>query len=185
MNRQADPSYPLSHSGPVLVCGFGPGLFEDLEQARVLFPSAPIIVVNRAARAVKGFAIYTLHAEEMGLFSREQAKRFGSDFTAHTGMTRYNPKKHTYVDYYWKWSASKGSSSWSAAKMAHMMGFDFIVLCGVPLVTGNYADGTLAMPMQHQRIIDVYREFILGDTEIHHKVKSMSGWTKEVFGEPT
>ena len=118
----------------------------------------------------------------MGLFSREQTKRFGDDFTAHTGKASYNPEKHTYVNYYWKWSASKGSSGWSAAKMADMMGFDLMVLCGIPLNPGNYADGTLAMPMQNPKVIDIYREFILGDTKIHHKVKSMSGWTKELFG---
>ena len=182
MNLQADPPYPLSHSGPVLVCGFGPGLFEDLEQARALRPDAPCIVINRAARHVKGFALFSAHPEEMGMFSREQIKRFGYGFTTHTSKVSFNRKKHVHIDYWWKKAAGSGSSSWCAANMADMMGFDEIVLCGVPLMPGNYADGTMTVVMQKQRIIDIYRAFISADKRIHHKVRSMSGWTKDLLG---
>ena len=184
MNRQSDPAYPLQHSGCVLVCALGPGLFEDLEQARVLRPNAPIIVVNMAAKRLKGFAIFSMHPDRMRLFANEQRKRFGDDFTTHTGKLSYNPRKHPGVDYWWKGSAGRGTSGWQAARLADLMGFDEIILCGVPLIPGGYADGTPTKLMHKPKVINFYKPQIERDTDLHHKVRSMSGWTRDLLGAP-
>lgn len=62
------------------------------------------------------------------------------------------------------------------------MGFSEVVLCGMPLEKGGlYKEPS--RPFQDQRIVDAYRAGVLADTEWHDDVRSMSGWTREVFGE--
>lgn len=182
----ADPSYPLEHGGSVLVCGYGMGLLDDVERAKKLRGDLPIIAVNRATRLVKAFAIFTLHPDQMGdLFVPEQVKAFGSGhFTTHTGKLSFDASKFPAIDYWWRKSASAGSSSWSAAKMALLMGFEEVILCGAPLSIGNYEGNLWSPTFQRTEVVELYRNFVENDTKFHPYVRSMSGWTRELLGEP-
>ncbi|MEI7635880.1 MAG: hypothetical protein WCJ37_01130 [Syntrophus sp. (in: bacteria)] len=69
-----------------------------------------------------------------------------------------------------------GSSSMTGTLAAIRLGYKKIVLCGIPL-TGNAPEG------------NPYEAFRLGwedkKDELTGKVKSLSGWTKELLGNPT
>lgn len=192
----AYPPYPVRHSGPVLVCGFGPTFYDDLERARKLYPDAPAIAVNEAAKAVKTFALFTLHPEKLKRFCALQVQSFGDGFTVHSGGKAFDaqdrPRKYPRVDYWWREAAGGGTSAWAAARMARLMGFEEIILTGVPLVHGNYADLGFAKAWREGQkrsdgrdMLNTYREYVQGDTRWHDGVRSMSGWTRDLFGEPS
>lgn len=181
--------YPHRHTGTVLICGFARTFHDDLARAQELRPGAPIIAVNEAALHVKAFAIFSLHRKphKLGRWAREQAERFGTDFTVHSSG---DPDDHElraanpYVDYWWPEARGKGTSTWSAAKMALLMGFEERILVGMPLERMPYGDGTMARDFRIEKILKIYRDYVRHDIEFHRGIRAMSGWTRHEFGEP-
>lgn len=80
------------------------------------------------------------------------------------------------VEPYYPPVGRSGSSAMTGVLAALRMGYEKIVLCGCPL-TGNAPEGN---PYEAFRLgwMD-HREELIG------KVKSMSGWTMELLGQPT
>jgi hypothetical protein len=74
-----------------------------------------------------------------------------------------------------------GSSSLFAVKVARLEGFERIVLAGVPMnASYHYND---ARPwMQHTAFVNGWRKRA---PEIRPFVRSMSGWTRELLGDPS
>lgn len=184
MNTKAFPLYTIKHSGTVFVCGNAWCLHEDLEKARKIYKDCPIIAVNGASREVKAFALFSYHpirfVEAPYSWIKKQ-KKFGNDFTVHGA--RYK-KNMPWVDYWWQGARGHGGSAWGARKVAKLMGFDQVILCGCPLVPGNYASYRPGDLMTRQDVIDRYRIEIESDIEWHKGVKSMSGWTAQFLGYP-
>jgi hypothetical protein len=193
-NHHASPPYPLAHSGTVLVCGFGPGFFEDLERARALRPDAQVIAINEACKAVRAFAIFTLHPEKLRRFREQQDLHFGKGhYTCHTGGKHCAKMAgNPLLDYGWPAASGGGTSVWTAQKMARLMGFEERILVGAPLIHGNYADRSPAKGFREgwQRrdgkgeVLANYRAFVERDTDWHEGCYSMSGFTREVLGAP-
>lgn len=182
--------------GPVLVCGNGWTLHDDFAEARKLFHFAPVIAVNDAARFVRAFALFSLHRRKLAGWRADQIKFRGCDdgyLTTHSAGKRHrttnigvDTKDHD-VDFAWPDAVSTGSSGWSAVKMAKLMGFSHIIMCGIPMSKGNYATGTKGRwnkAWKDQRVVDGYRQGIMKDVGWHDNVFSMSGYTREKFGYP-
>lgn len=184
------PPYPLRHSGPVLVCGFGPTFHDDFARARALRPGAPVIGVNGAAAAVKLDHLFSLHYErkKLGRWVEQQKKAFGAGFIVHApGLPERLAESqvaYPYVDFFWNGIQGVGTSTWSAAKLARFMGFEEIILVGMPLERGPYGDGAFCRDFRRRDVLKLYRDYIRGDTGFHAGVKAMSGWTARFFGEP-
>ena len=190
-----DPTGKAGVSAPVvLVCGFGPGFYDDLARARSLYPDAPAIAVNEASKAVKAFAIFSLHPEKMLRWRALQDLHFGEGYKTHTGGKYCDvpnrEKKYPGVDCWWPEANGGGTSVWAAQKMGKLMGFEKRILVGAPLVPGNYADKGFAKAFREgQRrkdgkgeVLEHYRAFIEKDTDWHEGCTSMSGWTREFLG---
>lgn len=117
-----------------------------------------------------------------------QRSRFGSGFTTHAAGNQERatklgaPLSHDYVDYWWPAATGGGTSAWGARRMAAMMGFDTVVLCGMPLEPGGYADNEPVKLMRNAKLMRHYQKQIEKDTAFHPGVYGMSGWTKEFFG---
>jgi hypothetical protein len=85
----------------------------------------------------------------------------------------------------WNRPNGGGSSGLFAVLIALELGFDKLILCGMP-VDGEKritSDGEVEVgetPYQHYRKGWILRQGILSE-----HVRSMSGWTRETFGEPT
>lgn len=188
--QRVQPPSPVS--GTCLVAGFGAGLFEDLARVEAHRPGLPIIAVNGAAAHVPAFSIFSLHwePEKLGQWAIQQREAFGEGFTVHAcgkpEWEYHNRINYPYVDHWWDGVISRGSSGWAAARLALAMGFDEVVLCGVPMDRCKYADGNLAVMFQSSLTssLSVFRKAIELDTVTRTRCFSMSGWTADLLGLP-
>ncbi|MDP7214359.1 MAG: hypothetical protein QF583_00255 [Rhodospirillales bacterium] len=198
----AAPPYRYRHSGPVLVCGNAWCLDEDFAAARAIRPGAAVIAVNGASARVKADFLYSYHFmnfRRKGWLARQAGNlgpcrqagnlgpcRFSVHSTAAKSEAEQASRAHSapWVDYWWREARGQGTSAWCAVKLARLLGFDEIILCGVPLAPGPYADGRMARDFNRPRILERYRAGIAGDQAWHEGVASMSGWTRDFFGEP-
>ena len=85
----------------------------------------------------------------------------------------------------WNRPNGGGSSGLYAVLVALELGFDKLILCGMPMDGGKRitSEGDVEpglTPYQHYRKGWISRQGILSN-----HVRSMSGWTRETFGEPT
>lgn len=184
------PVYCQKHSGTVIILGNAYCLEEDYCAAREIHPEVPVIAVNGSASFTKAFALFTQHPANFPKWIKGQRK-FGDDFSTHSAGTardrtafgklrEYKP----WVDYWWKYGAAGGTSVWGARRVASYMGFDSVILCGMPLKIGGYHGKGIAKAFQRPEVLDHYRSQIVLDEYFHKGVKSMSGWTREFFGAP-
>jgi len=196
--------YPIKHRGCAIICGAAPSLFEDLEAARRLRPDATILGVKYAASVVPEIEhVWTQHGE-MTLKIKEAA---GRKIYVHArpkfmqtkhGVLWYLPEaKDAFeaIDYLWHGLPfAVGSSGVAGAMWArHGMGFQEVIMAGIPLETGNHK--------YVQRYPNSYSQHagFAKDSQIEHWLKilkrhqeegltegifSMSGATQQVLGKP-
>jgi hypothetical protein len=196
--------YDVQHKGCAIICGAAPCVFEDLENARKLRPDATIVGVNNAAAMIPEIEhIWTQHPSD----AQEYKKAAGKIIYIHSrprsfdngaGAWRLVVSDETWesIDYYWptlSWiSGSSGAAGALWAK--HGMGFDEVIMAGIPLSTDSlvYCEKYPSKPTQNN---NQYAK----DTQVNHWLKifsglinegktkniwSMSGSTKEMLGAP-
>jgi len=181
--------YEVRHRGVAIVCGGAPCLFEDLESAKKLRPGAEILGVNTIAKLVKEIKhVWTQHNNLAGVYKAT----IGRDVKVHA---RSNVMGNE-VDYVWpelNWVS--GSSGVAAAMWAkHGMGFDEVILAGVPLSLDKllYVDGYPTKPTKEgDRFAEEYQvDHWLAMLRSHIRdgktdgVYSMSGETSKLLGMP-
>lgn len=181
----AIPPYPIQHSGTVLVCGSAWTLLDDLNRARQHFPDAPCIAVKDASAYVRAFALLGLHLGKLERM-RNQQLRFHTNFFIHTSETKeerthFNVIKTGRYDYYWP-GIGGVNSGWSGVRLAKRMGFEKIIMCGIPLQKGGYIGNKFSRVFQSDKVISLYQAQVMMDINNHDNVYSMSGWTGEFFG---
>lgn len=183
----SSPPYPFQHHGPVLVCGNAWCLMEDLLAARKIprLEKAPIIGVNGTSYHLRlDFLFSQSHLDKFPRWKAAQ-RRLHSDFTCHTTGSGAAADKFPFIDYWWKDTAGQGTSTWAARKLARFLGFDEVVLCGMPLEQGGYYKGKeFAKHFYQQPKINFYRQGVEKDIDWHGGCSSMSGWTRELLGAP-
>ena len=83
------------------------------------------------------------------------------------------------MDIVYPHQAPSGSSSLLGTKAAlFKLGYDKVVLIGCPMDTGNI--------LNKNQSYSIFRKgWLHFKDSLKGKVKSMSGWTKELLGEPT
>ena len=170
------------------MCGNAWCLHDDLSAARKVkeLREAPVIGVNGSSRNTKLDFLFTqLHQDKLPQWIKYQKSWFHSDFTVHSNGDGSEASKYKWVNYWWQGVAGRGTSTWAARKVAKLMGFAPVILCGAPLSVGGYCGRELnARHFLHEPSLEFYREGVLQDVEWHNDVFSMSGWTREFFGEP-
>lgn len=170
------PLYPFSHSGPVLVCGNAWCLFEDLKKARKIFPEAPIIAVNGASRETPAFMLVSQHAVNF-----KNARWVHSQRKINHSFSVHSNESHPLVQYVWNLK-NCGGSAWLARRIAGSIGFDQVILCGCPMVPGNYANHRPGLLMGKPAIVNELLTQIERDADWHEGCYSMSGATKNILG---
>lgn len=187
----AVPPYLFQHHGPVIICGNAWCLFDDFKAAAALFPYAPVIAVNGAAQNVRADFLFTQHPRKFPNWIEQQRSRFWGRFTTHAAGKAHTrtklgvvPDDWSFVDHWWDGVATGGTSGWGARRMAAAMGFDEVILCGMPMTPGGYAEGGISKSNHNPETMEHYQQQILRDTDMHDGVSSMSGFTREVFGPP-
>ncbi len=173
------------------------------------------MLVNGACTAFEN-AEYVLagHEEKAEFFARARRERFPNAprwelfASSHPHRQKAAEQMFPSVTKWWPHECGVAATSASkAAKIAFLMGFNEVILCGCPMDQPGYFEGEadvpqhimcerignhgisrqLGIPVQETRIIKGYREKlkILAATEFKNRVFSMSGFTKECLGLPS
>lgn len=175
------------------MAGFGATLFDDMARLEAVRPGLPVIAVNMAAAHVPAFALFSMHqeADKLGVWTQMQRDAFGDPFEVHScckaDMEQHSKRHYPWVTHWHDGVMHKGSSGWAAARLALKLGFEEVILCGVPMEPVNYADGRLAWYFRsaQSNALSVFRKAIELDTPTRTRCFSMSGWTREILGEPS
>jgi hypothetical protein len=197
--------YNHRHGGCAIICGAAPSVLSDLEKARKLRPSAEIIGVKFASNIIPEIDhVWTQHGE----LSLKIKQAINRPIIIHARPRKYQNKgggiwflptpdtAWQAIDYVWpqlNWAV--GSSGIAGALWArHGMGFDEVIMAGIPLDPDNlgYAQGygqqtkrydnTFASAENVKHWLQLLKNHkVNGKTD---KIYSMSGMTKEVLGAP-
>lgn len=159
-----------------LIIGGADNVKADVAAALELFTPDAIIVVNDQIRDWPGRIDYgvTLHFEKLPgwLPGRRERQRYLPQVWTHTEAK----DSDRYLEH-WR----EGSSGLFAVQVALHEGFDRIVLAGVPMVSTRahyFSPKPWIAASSYQK---AWRE---RHTELQPFVRSMSGFTKELLGEP-
>jgi hypothetical protein len=195
--------YTERHSGVAIYCGSAPCVFSDLEEAKKLFPNAPIYGANYTASMIPGIEhVWTQH-DDIAQSIKDDA---GKKIFVHTrfcqsmgpdGLWKQKHQRRVYdaVDYVWPdldWVS--GSSGVAGAYwLRHGMGYDQVIICGAPLDEDclEYADqyaGSLkkrerqcAKKQNMQQWLSALKRNVGPRTA---NIYSMSGATRRILGGP-
>lgn len=165
-----------------LVLGGSAALWQDVEAAKALGSFDGVVACNDAGTDWKGNleAWVTLHPLKFPAWQKKRAARGYP-----TAKVHFSHEDHDGVDrvehYRWPEMKTSGSSGLYAVKIALELGFDRIVLCGIPLTKeAHYFDS------KAWKQADTFKAAWLAVMNVHliGRVKSFSGWTAEQLGTP-
>jgi hypothetical protein len=189
------PEWLLAQNLPsrALICGSAPCLLEDFEIAAAMVPNAAVLVVNEAGSVVRGTHLITQHPEKASWFRQ---RSLNPAITIHTAKSRERASQPE-IDVYWPDCVTLATSGGSAIAIALKMGFQGNLLCGTPMNGGDgYFQGSamkqdeprFGMESPNSEYIQGYRQKLVEFTKKQPRalrvVRSMSGFTRELFGAP-
>jgi len=168
------PPFLLPCSGTALICGSADCLYDDIDDADR--PDVCLIGVNGAP--VRAHHRFSAHPRNLHAKGWVQPGELAHGAAFHPKMP--------WVDHWWPAVNNvAGTSGWAAAKMAILMGFDEVILCGIPIDDSCYMNGRPAKKFEDPSVLEAYRAAIIGDTAHHSAIRSMSGWTRALLGPPS
>jgi len=170
----------------------------------MLRPSAEHIAVKFSVAIVHAAIAVTHHAEHASRMKKLHREIWGDEVYIHMPKKLIKPEFMPYIDYVWTELAGVGgTSSWGAARLAKLLGYDEVILCGCPLESAKdgelYHDAEIfeaanrvgasrhrGEPYANENAIRGYQRFIESDIVLGHGagIKSMSGWTRKKLGAP-
>lgn len=190
--------YMEQHSGSAIVLGSAPCVRTDFDQASELLPDASIFAVNEATRIAKPDFLCSFHYEKMDFFNRYAVDFWGAvGWSTHAAVVTErgcHPDKVPAVDYWWPelWKPAR-TSAWFAAEIARLMGFERILLCGCPMNGGDGYYNDTAKSSERFGVIKPNGSYVVSvrdsirlvaEEGLMPEVRSMSGYTRELFGGP-
>jgi hypothetical protein len=179
------PGIADTYHGTVLVLGAGFNVYKEYDEARAKFPDAHIMIVNNSliglewqirSGEIKITHWVSLHPEHFW---------FGDIWMKDMAITHSNAE-YPKTKIVWPLNGD-GSSGLLATKIALLLGYDRIVLCGMPLDDARrfYDHPNTVYRMADPAIHQAWMDFInvVGAKE-EEKICSMSGFSKDLFGGP-
>lgn len=188
---ESPPPCAGNFKGLAVVMATGRCVWDDLARFNPEHHKADVIAVNNMILHWKNRVHHgvSLHAEEPPLW-RKLRQQYGCDnnhVTCHAARPSRDPQIMN-CDYIWDLlgCARAGTSSLFAVAVGIALGYSRIVLAGVPLDDkGHFYDppglvfkcfGSTSVRNQWQTAQEVF---------FKNRVRSLSGWTRELLGEPT
>lgn len=168
-------------NGPLaLILGGSLAVWTDLERAQELTLGLDTLIVttNHAGRLYEGRidAWATLHPELFAEWAEERAaKGLNTDYRAFAHRKRGDLAAEVHP---MAWSGSSGLYAAQVAVQA--LGASGVILCGVPM---EREAGHIVTPGAWT-LVEKYKPAWLTAKEAALPVRSMAGWTAELFGEP-
>ena len=173
----------MSPIDTAFVLGGADTLYADLERAAALVTPDTYVATNHAGRDWPGELPHwvTHHTENMPGWIDERRDAGRPDALQFwTSNTKTIPPEHATL--YHHVPAWDGSSGLLAVTVALHLGYQRVILCGVPLDIhfAHYDDEALWQEASHYR--GAWNDHM---HEMLGKVKSFNGWTALKLGEPT
>lgn len=172
-----------------IVVGSAPCVFDDLAAA----PKWPMIVVNWAGIRHLGPIEFWASIHRKLIYKGIEMRREADgdmDFTAFIKLPKRQRLQHVppptrVVEA--KQLLGSGSSGLFAVEIALRMGYERLVLCGIPLTgtTTIQESGEEERVRKGQPFIETFHDAWIRNFELlSPHVRSMSGWTREFLGDP-
>ena len=153
--------------------------------------------VNEAGAAVENMQhLLVGHSDHVEQHLAWRMRHFSSKPIVHTSYSGHR-EMSPLADYRWMGVQTAATSAWKAVRIAKVIGYTEIILCGCPLEATGYAfKGTGVLHGYHMRIGEPKKEgdwrkfenyrlaFARKAKDEGENVYSMSGYTREKLGEP-
>jgi hypothetical protein len=178
----SEPTVPIiagTYSGLVRIIGGGSSMWDDYKKSEEMFPGTDTIAVNIAGLVHPSIThLFSWHPKQISAIKMFRQAEWADDKSI-----VHSVAEGSMVNCVWNFNGATSVSGTTACELAWLLGYRKIVLCGIPL-DGN---GYFYKPMDNPDIHDKYRkrevfklhEFFGADT-----VRSFSGYTKQILGEP-
>lgn len=196
---KSKPQYPVKHGGVIAIVGTAPCWEQDLTALRSKFGAVDLCAVNEAVKLINADHIATSHDGRIDMFLSQHQVRWG--YQDKLPDLHYRSPQFARVHplaYAWDVTVGAGSAPFAAAVMT-MIGYDLAVFCGCPMDGGGgYAPGvgeTHKSTLDDPRFGFIDPKHALTQTwkvalrhmperipELCAKWRSMSGYTKHIFG---
>tara|TARA_Y100000310_G_scaffold30586_1_gene29039 strand:- start:459 stop:1034 length:576 start_codon:yes stop_codon:yes gene_type:complete len=172
---------------PILIVGTAWNMMDDFLRARNRLEGIPHRVwgINRTCQFIATDFNFTLDRDNASYWKSVAINKDAIWASAQPGATR-RLEDYPWIDLWLSWLAGSGTSAWAACKYALETGDNEVILCGVPLEPGPYADGVIGRSFDGMTgTLNKFRQIIVEQSKSLDvsRVRSMSGWTKEFFGE--
>jgi hypothetical protein len=178
-----------------LVIGGGADVMQEIEAALDLGEFCAVVACNDVGAVWPGHldGWVSLHAMKLPGWMAARAKNGfapAARVAGHLGDGRQYPATNAkprqvreYVDHRFPGQTNSGSSGLFAAKFALMdLGFDRAVLCGIPMIAAQAHFFTPQPWMGAKAHMTGWTQAM---PVIKDRVRSMSGWTRDILGAPT
>ncbi len=188
---ESPPPCAGNHSGPAVVMATGWTIWDDLERFDPEARKCSVVAVNNMILHWKKRVHHgvSLHAEEPPLW-RFLRGQYGCDAN-HTHTHAYRPSRDPRIpncDYLWPitGSALAGTSTLFAVAVALALGYSRIIVAGAPLDGKRHFYDPPSRECKQFASTSVRQEWQNAQTYIFQdRVRALSGWTRELLGEPT
>lgn len=194
MNEPCDMvgSYELHPYMGLLILGGGRGVWDDYEKAKSLFRSErdyEIMCVNDIGGQFKAECIEHIVSGHGELCFALKTMRHEKSMLEH--VWTHSCQNKAGVDKWWNIKQVGGSSSLLALKIAIIMGYKKIIICGVPLdSTGHYFDPpdkklNKSTQFGDGVFLDIWKDFYRACPVVKDRVRVLNSNLSPIFGEPT
>lgn len=174
-----------------MICGSGRCLWDDVRRFQSDVP-CDVMAVNHAGMylPVQFHHWVSVHGEIFQWMTPLRAN--GHYFVGNPRDQKVRPLRHGWmthsikqwpgVDHVWEMrDIGTGSSGLFACKVAMALGYKKIVLCGVPLDNSGHFYDPPSEETHYSDSVKYWEEFL---PSMRGRVFSMSGFTRELLGEP-
>lgn len=168
-------------TGTLLVCGSGRALWDDLGRA----PAGDLMLVNDAAWLIDRPAVHlaSLHADLLPFWSGyRKTKRRENHLHLHGPAVR-QPRPVPADLIRWQFENGTCYSGIFAAVVGLALGYSRAILCGIPQTGDGYVWSPAGRASNHDDP-GIWQELRAWAPALRGRVFSLSGKTRDVFGEP-
>ncbi len=168
-----------TYTGAVRIIGSGKTLWEDYAKSQELMPGTDTIAVNLSAMVIPLVThLFSWHHKQIGHIKGWRRAEWCDEKSI-----VHSVKEGNNIDWAWRFNGGTSVSGLSAIDLAWLLGYRRIALVGIPMDNNGYFCKPYDNPDMHDR----YRH---GEIRYLHgfykdSVRSFSGVTKDIMGEPT
>lgn len=169
--------------GKIVILGSACGIWDDL--ARYDLQGHDLMAVNDMMMHYPGQLHHgaTVHADKLPGWGFFQA--YEASHKAWPPMQTHSHLKHDWVKWHWPIHREGGTSGLFAVTVALLMGYDLIVLAGIPCDDSPRYFDPPGNKHEHMGRDSMLREWQEANQAIFEgKVRSLSGRTRDLLGEP-